>query len=327
MKKIIMSTLKKIKYIFKPRAACSADMLFPRMFYIETTTKCNLQCTYCLRTQENFPTKNKTMEYAVFENIIIDISNFLKKSPNKCGPVFFLHGFGEPTLNKNLERMIKFTRSSIKNSQIRFVSNFCIKNSDDYNQYIKAGVDIIYISIDSPKQEIAEKTRKNINMKHICKTVEEVCRKNAGNIAAITVLTDRNVNDILEIYEYIKSIGIKIWNIQLHHVYNEGFNIPANLEDLRRKLGDGGGVQINFEGFPMPICTQPFDTLVINVDGNIVPCCSDTTGRLSSWGNINNTPASDIFNGVNAATFREEFSSSTPDLCKKCPYKRQKNEH
>lgn len=310
-------------FIRKRKAVSFGRIVFPKTIFIETTTKCNLQCTYCLRTEGDFPTKNKIMAYDDFQNILNKIAEFLKKSPYDADPAFYLHGFGEPTLNNDLEKMILLLRSTIKNAHIRLVSNLSIKKSDDYKRYINLGVNTLYVSIDSIEQEIAEKTRKNINIQHLLETLEGICRTNAANVAVITVLTEKNVDKIKDIYEYIKNLGIKTWNVQLEHVYDEGFNIPTNLQELRQHIGTDPGIQINFEEFPMPACTQPFDTLVVNVAGEVVPCCSDTTGRLARWGNVHEAAVSAVFHGERAVAFRKAFISdkALPAICKNCPYK------
>ena len=71
----------------------------------------------------------------------------------------------------------------------------------------------------------------------------------------------------------------------------------------------------------MPVCTQPFDTLVINVDGDVVLCCSDMTGRLVNWGSINDAPVSTVFTGELATAFLKAFTYKAPSICRKCPYK------
>jgi len=320
--KSILRIIKRKIIITPVKNVFTSPVGIPHDIYIETSTVCNMRCVYCIRTKKEFPSKNKFMSLEDFKLIINKVSLFLEPLRKKTTVRFFINGLGEPTLNPDFLNMILFLREKIPTSKILFVSNFNACDAEAYLKYIKAGADTIYISIDSLKQEVIEKSRCGANIAKMLNTLEEVCKTHSDKIVVISVLTEDCAREIKDIYAYIKHLGIRNWNIQLCLEHDVGFQIPVDgLAALRASLDIQPGMTVNFEGFPMPVCVQPFNTMIINVEGKVVPCCSNTTGVIENWGCIFTDSPNNIYFGEKATRFRELYNTGTPALCVTCPLK------
>lgn len=104
--------------LFKLAAQAYIDYKFPRHLFIETTSTCNLACSYCPREK----TKND-MDFKLFTKIIDEASEYGARS-------FSLHLFGEPLLypywihaicyikNKNPKHTVLLTSNGTKVNEV-----------------------------------------------------------------------------------------------------------------------------------------------------------------------------------------------------------------
>lgn len=296
--------------------ACSFATVF-----VETSSRCNLKCVYCNRTKSSYPSKNKDMSFECFKAILENIESCKVKGQLSHKPNVYLHGYGEPTLNKDFSRIIEAAKASDLFSKIHFVSNFTMRSDREYLEYFSRGADVVYVSIDSLRPEVVEVSRVGTSLAKMQATLEGVCKVYSDRITAITVLQDLNALELGDIYHYLRRNGIKKWNIQLLNTFESDFCLPKfSLDKLYEELPKDEDFTINFEGFPRPKCSQPFDTLVINVEGDIVPCCTDFTRKIGFYGNISDGLAASVFNGSSAQAFRRSFRLGAAEGCKSCPY-------
>lgn len=291
--------------------------------YIETVTKCNLSCTYCHRTLNEFASKNKKIKPDLFYKVIdgIDLSQSIYIRGQK--PQLFLHGYGEPTLHKELENMIAYAAKSNKFSGIRFVSNFLAVPKEKYDSYFAAGLTDLYISLDTLDSGKIEATRKGTDVKMLMEAMSHVATKWASNLRVITVLSQINKSEIFDIQDWVQSQGIKIWNIQLMNDFSSSFPIsPEEIDFIAKTLKSRkpDWMTVNVEGLPYPKCNQPNDTLFVNVVGELTACCTFTDHNMFKFGSVGAAPIKDVFLGPNFEEFRKEFNAGKADVCLSCPY-------
>lgn len=85
-------------WLYKIGAQTWIDKKFPRHIFIETTSFCNLRCSYCPR-----PAESKHMEFSLFQKTVDEASKFGHRS-------FSLHLFGEPLLWSHIIRGIEYLK-------------------------------------------------------------------------------------------------------------------------------------------------------------------------------------------------------------------------
>jgi len=290
--------------------------------YIETSSKCNLSCSYCYRTRYSYASKNRHLSLRLFSKLINDLSCKKNALFGKDAPVMYLHGFGEPTLNPDLGRMIQAATDSHLFSNIRFVSNLQAIKPSGYYQYFETGLDLLYVSMDTVTQVDHKLKRKGTKSNNLLSVLSKIAIKYSNRLSIITVLSDQNISELTAIGELLSQLKISKWNIQLLNTGNGDFAIDAHLvtllkKDLKKLFKD---IDISFEEESLFACKQPFNTLVINSMGYFVPCCSMTNHEVKNFGNLLSEDVAQVWHGRRYLIFRKNFKAKRPAICKKCPY-------
>lgn len=236
-------------------------------------------------------------------------------------PVLFLHGYGEPTLNKELPDMLSLAVDSGKFSEIKIVSNLLASSVSRFRTLYKLGLDLVYVSLDSIDAKYVSESRVGTDVEKLLTSIKEVSEFAQGKLAVISVLSEKNVGHLADVYSFLEPLDIKQWNIQLLNGFHDSFDVSQSLVNrARASLPQNPRIPINMEGFPYPKCSQPFDTLVINVKGSVSACCTFFSDDIISFGNLHKSTLKEIFLSNEFNAFRKEFSERRPALCKDCPY-------
>ncbi len=114
---------------------------------------CSLNCVYC----EVGKTTNLTVkraEYVKYDEIINELNDFMKSSP-KLDYITF-SGSGEPTLNINLGKIIKYIKTHYKNIKLALLTNGTLFYDDNLIKDV-LGVDVILPSLDAGSEKVFKK--------------------------------------------------------------------------------------------------------------------------------------------------------------------------
>lgn len=109
----------------------------PHVVFIEVTNHCNLRCITCARTTIHY----EQPQTVAWENFLHIVAQF----PEMQRAV--LHGIGEPLLNPDLARMVKFLKA--RNVTVLFNTNATLLNADWSRALIASGLDEIRVSLDA----------------------------------------------------------------------------------------------------------------------------------------------------------------------------------
>src|SRR5437764_5035212 len=119
----------------------------PRSIYIEPTSRCNELCQQCPRTLlSHEEDRDLTFEQFCF---IVDQFPVLER--------VVLHGLGEPLLNKDLPRMIRYLKE--RGTYVLFNSNGILLNATRGQALIDAGLDEYRLSMDGSTRETYARVR------------------------------------------------------------------------------------------------------------------------------------------------------------------------
>ncbi|MBF0195798.1 MAG: SPASM domain-containing protein [Magnetococcales bacterium] len=285
-----------VKYLFR----LDAINVYPLMLKIDDTPLCQLKCPVCIHidhvknnfSQQDF--KNKKMDFGLFKKVVDEVAG-------KTLVLSFGH-LGEPILNKDLAKMVRYARDKNVNSFV--TTNFSVKITDEQMEaLICSGLKIISIPIDGYTQEIYAKTRVNGNLSLVKKNTERLIemRNRLGVkdlfIEVQTATFTHNPHEIPLIAEYCKKLGV-----DYHRVYG----------------GDEGNWIIDCRPFndprkpqAIPYCAWPFFASVIIYDGRVLPCSAyhvDNTFSVEEesihMDNVNNVSFSSVFNSKKYNTLR-----------------------
>lgn len=276
-----------------------------RTIQIHPTKKCNLTCLHCYSSSG--PGYQEALNLA-------DLKSFLAYA--------FDHGFnnisvsgGEPFLYKDLEELLKFSRSI--GYQNTMASNGMLLHSERAKRVLDF-VDLIAISVDGP-QTLHDKIRNQAGAyDKMCQGLEVL--KNMGKpFGIIHTVTPESWNSLIWLGEFAYSSGAKLLQLHPLEMYGRAIDTLASEtidEDLAHKIFILGHylvskyngqmiVQLDMlhrdyllahpqivSGFER-ICSQSgeladlIDTIVIEESGNITPV-SYGFNPSYSIGNISN---------------------------------------
>jgi len=261
----------------------------PLSIHIFPSYFCNFKCSYCLHSlskdvleKRNF--KKQRMTFETYKLIIDGLKDF----PSKLKTIIFA-GHGEPLTHKELPLMIKYAKEAKVSDRVEIVTNASLLTKQFSDDLIDAGLDLLRVSI----QGVTDKSYK--------KTCGVKC--SISNIVDnLTYFFNNKKNTIVE----IKIVDIALQNSEEHKLYFDLFKsisdstsieylIPFIPEIDHSKLSeDMTKCKHGNKCSESKICSMPFYMLVVEPDGNIVPCCSSVIPV--SYGNIYKNRLIDIWN-------------------------------
>ena len=119
----------------------------PFMMYMEVSSICNLRCPGCLAHDPTYHAR--LMPFDEFRPILD------RFAPNLVD--LELYGWGEPFLNRDVFRMIRYAKR--RNLFVRTSSNFNRFRPGDHERIVRSGLDQINASIDGTTQEVYSRYR------------------------------------------------------------------------------------------------------------------------------------------------------------------------
>lgn len=111
--------------------------------YVEVTNLCNLDCQTCMRNVWGEP--SGMMSDETFEIIYSEIESMAVK------PTVFFGGYGEPLIHPKTIEWVK--RFKAIGARVELISNGLLLTEERSLQFIRAGLDVLWISLDGSSQE------------------------------------------------------------------------------------------------------------------------------------------------------------------------------
>lgn len=155
---------------------------------------CSFDCVYCQLGKTTDKTFSR-QEYVNIDEIIIELKEFLK-TPNSLDYIT-LSGFGEPTLNINIEKLIKEIKK-LATTPLVLITNASLFSKSNVRHEV-LGVDVIIPSLDAVTQDIFEKIdrpAKGIKIEDILNGLIELRKEFKGNIY-LEIMLVCGINDSL----------------------------------------------------------------------------------------------------------------------------------
>lgn len=276
------------------------ERMLPDLMQIETTSICNLRCVFC--PYDELTRDKKHMDIGEFSNFI----------QNQCGHIskVGLHHFGEPFLNRDLEKYI--TICSGMGIETTVSTNATKAVPEQIQAVFQAGLTRLIISLDGTEAEEYEKLRVGAKYDVVMKNIQTMlqCKRSLGHGPFIQI----------QFIETPENVGKwdafrKQWET----------NPEVNQVVLRAERTHGGqrvrhGDYETREGARLP-CRYLWESLVVLVDGSVVPCCKDFDGKMILGNIFHGDTLETIWNGDTMTEMRRKHTSgrfSEISLCAHC---------
>lgn len=309
---------------------------------IEITTHCNLSCRYCARTQ--FGIKGQHMSCSMFSKILDLLPHAYRIT---------LVGLGEPLLHPQVTDIIKIAATAGR--RVALVTNAQNLDPSMSRRLIDAGLDSIAFSIDSPDQKLSEQLRAGTDLDKIIRNIKAFTRlaDETGLIskAVFSAVSSNSLPYLESLIDLVASLGVNVLMLSdLNFKKNLANSLWQNMDnttaaDLKRIIGGSfskklpvlsvrgleefGLRQRYMEFLAVPpskiykrsqthcFCLSPWQTLPVNVKGDILLCDCQPEKKI---GNLFSDPFTSIWNGRIMKAYRRQMTGpAPPESCKICP--------
>lgn len=265
----------KAKLAAIPVDAPVTALLHPEVRY-EVTDNCNASCIMCPRDKHEHARDHGIMDQAKYEKSIDEVAALGAKK-------VVLTGFGEPMLDRRLEKKISYARS--KGLSTYIISNGSALNSKRARTLLEAGLDEMRISFYGMRTETYNAVMQGLDFDRTMKGLleflklrDEMGAKTKVQISYLELPENKGDEVAFREFWEPKVDAIEIWK---PHNFGDGRDYRDRDPALEHKT----------------TCGRPENgPLQIQWNGEVIPCCYDYNNQII-LGNAFETPVLEILNG------------------------------
>lgn len=313
----------------------------PSTLMVEPTNACNLHCPACPTGAGILNRAPRAMSFDEFRKILdqaLDPPGYLRRVT--------LFNYGEPFLCPDLLRMVRCAAD-------RGLETFTSTNGQFFggakiaDEVVASGLTELLICLDGADQETISRYRKDANFDEILSGIRRVMaaralRRSPGRpersrtgakpgpatpiVELQFILMKHNEGQVERMRRIAADLGVDRFIIKTVGISPgmPGFErlarelLPADLSDSRYERRADGSFALKGEA-PCG-CEYVFSTLVVNSNGDVVPCCYDIHSE-HVMGNLFRQPLAEIWLGEKFRDFRRRVSArrDAVAICRHCP--------
>jgi radical SAM protein with 4Fe4S-binding SPASM domain len=227
----------------------------PRIVHLETRSRCNGKCTFCLASTATDPRADVLMPDVLIDKIIdelhdLDFANRLS-----------LYNNNEPLMDKRIFAITAKARQRLPKAYIEIKTNGMSLNLEKVLKLFNAGLDALYVNDYRPSAEVdAGRYRPNIS---------------------------KLMAELADIRRFKGGYGGGRYHDRII------FNLRREDERLSNRAGTAPNADKIPEPLKAP-CLRPFEMVTINPNG-VVSLCSDDMLSASDMGNVGQQSLHDIW--------------------------------
>ena len=255
----------------------------PLVLYVELSGHCNFQCKFCPHYTSPNDLVKDNMTLVLFKKMLDDM-----KALRPIKVIRYI-GTGEPLLNKNFLEMVKLAKESGVAERYELTTNGVLLSQKKYHTEITKYLDRIIISIEGLDDDsYFDITGSKVNFAELVDNIKLLYRNKRNCNIYIKIHNDaiKNETDLKRFHQVFEGICDQLFVENLVNLWPETIS----------NLGLDAGFRFGGASTPQKVCTQIFKSMMINANGEVVPCCVDFK-RVNVIGNINTESLSEIWNG------------------------------
>lgn len=275
----------------------------PIQAVFEVAAICNLRCPQCwigLRWT-NRGKENNFMSMELFNRACDQLAPSVKHT--------YLHLWGEPTLNKDLGKMIRRAKEF---STVDLATHGLFIDESNIDDLIKA--DSLSVSIDGITQEVYEQYRVGGQLNKAMAGMRMLAKAAPGKVNWTFIVFKQNEHQVEEARKLAEEIGVNFG--PKPPVFWDSSTMDQSMpsEAYRRYSMVNGSWELKADKFK---CREFWRTLYLLPDGKVTTCCYD--GRAEyPMGNIYQQTLLDIWNGEAYTRMRENHDKGIlNEMCSK----------
>lgn len=290
-----------MKFINRLKLAISYFFKFSKIWgmpveaSIEITSYCNLKCIMCARRITNRPLKH--MQISLFQKSIDQLAPSIE--------LVYLHGLGEPLLNKDLFKMIDYAKK--KDLKVGISTNATILDKKAAQKLLNSKIDYIIFAMDGATKETYEKIRVGGNFTKVEQNIKyflglKKIEKNAPFVVIQFIKMPENESEVELFLQKWRYSGV------------EAVRVKPVVDFFSQKKSKQASLTSR--------CLYPYRMVNIFFDGQVIPCCEDNFAKYP-LGNLQENSLPEIWNGSKAQFLRCKLASgkrSEISICRQCHY-------
>jgi MoaA/NifB/PqqE/SkfB family radical SAM enzyme len=286
---------------------------------IELTTDCNLKCAGCPRTisiaENNW--SNIHMPLETFKGVLDHIP------PTN---MVTLHGIGEPTLHPDFLEIVRLAKTSQKFQRIKITTNGLTRSPEFLAQSVAAGLDEIWVSVDSFDPIVVDFLREGTNPKKLKDRVQTYIKMGLP-IHISNVVSSANIGELGDTLETLFELGNPPVHSQEFQDFGNDYGMltaedrQAALAVFSKHLLKHPTARVSPPQFASPkglICDAPWTRPAISVQGMLTPCCTTFDPKHFGYANISEQSIEEIWSSAVVQTWMEHFYKDEIDMCLGC---------
>jgi hypothetical protein len=268
----------------------------PEIVQIESTNACNASCVFCPRDEMH--RRQGIMEVALF-----------RKIADECAALGIghvrMHNYGEPFLDRTIAEKIRYAKER-GIAEVGMISNGSLITDEIARATIRAGLDVINISVDAGGREVFERTRRGLAHDAVMAGIERLLRVRSeeGGRRPKLILSFVRQHDAGDERAFVERWRGVADRLQVNDLHNWAGTLP----------GDAAA------SFP---CYRPWLTFTALWDGRVSLCCADFDGR-EILGDLRRSSIAEIWNAEPYRRARRlHLQGAGPDICRSCDLPRK----
>jgi radical SAM protein with 4Fe4S-binding SPASM domain len=293
---------------------------YPVSITIEPANICNLRCPVCETGDGTLGRKPQMMNYGEFVKILD------KVGPGANHLIFYF--MGEPFVNPDAYRMVRYARD-----MGLYVTSCTNGEVIDPEKLYESGINQISFQIGGATQETHSIYRVNGNIRNVLDKVSKYVeiiqrrgRKDSENRVELGFIVMRhNEREVEQFFKMALSLGV-----DKGAIINPCVRTPQQARVLLpesdsywiydREKFEREGYLVPKRIYPDNLCPWLYDSITVQVNGDVVPCCRDPQGRRTV-GNLLRQSLEEVWNGPRLRAFRREVLDRQReiDICRLCP--------
>ena len=293
----------------------------PNDISIEAAGGCNLKCPMCIQA---VPERTKAriatglLSFDDFKSVVDDVADFAIQ--------ISLFYRGEPTINKDLPRMIRYATDRGLLTYIN-TNGLMLRHAWMRRELIDAGLHRMHVSVDGANPETYETYRVGGNLHDVVSYVRAFMNDRGSRkipiVALQTIATKRTLPEFDSYVEMAKTTGVdKAFAASMHLDQYKRDPTPPELEDaivgheFSRYASVENGRAVKKD---LGHTTCPWNqSLYIDSDGTAIHCCYDQAAE-TSFGNVFQTGVKNLWFRPDYVRWRDDVAKPmTMTMCESC---------